>query len=132
MPKAFTYGAGVLIALMLILATAVTIVYVDKRHTAERHDNALQLAQVAFAESATTLDHIIAHEDLGCDNDHLMHLNGHLLRSRYIRAIGVLDVGNMLIYQPALGLMTPPVKDHYHISPLLYGPLTLQHVPFHI
>src|SRR3546814_7322633 len=81
MPKAFTYGAGVLIALMLILATAVTIVYVDKRHTAERHDNALQLAQVAFAESATTLDHIIAHEDLRSE-EHTSELQS-LMRISY-------------------------------------------------
>jgi len=41
-PKAFTYGAGILIALLLMLATAVTVVWVDESHIAERHDNALQ------------------------------------------------------------------------------------------
>src|SRR3546814_5408989 len=79
--------------------------------------------------SATTLDHIIAHEDLGCDNDHLMHLNGHLLRSRYIREIGVLDADNRLICSTALGRLTQPVKGNYPIITLRSGRKLLNDVP---
>jgi sensor c-di-GMP phosphodiesterase-like protein len=102
-PKAFTYGAGILIALLLMLATAVTVVWVDESHIAERHDNALQAARAAAAESAAILDSLTAHDDISCDDDDLLHLNGHLLQLRFIREIGVLDADNRLICSTALG-----------------------------
>src|SRR3546814_3241760 len=50
-----------------------------------------------------------------------MHLNGHLLRSRYIREIGVLDADNRLICSTALGRLTQPVKGNYPIITLRSG-----------
>src|SRR3546814_15489494 len=62
-------------------------------------------------------------------SDHLMHLNGHLLRSRYIREIGVLDADNRLICSTALGRLTQPVKGNYPIITLRSGRKLLNDVP---
>src|SRR3546814_17000231 len=58
-----------------------------------------------------------------------MHLNGHLLRSRYIREIGVLDADNRLICSTALGRLTQPVKGNYPIITLRSGRKLLNDVP---
>ena len=128
-PKAFTYGAGILIALLLMLATAVTVVWVDESHIAERHDNALQAARAAAAESAAILDSLTAHDDISCDDDDLLHLNGHLLQLRFIREIGVLDADNRLICSTALGRLSQPVKGNYPVLTLRSGRKLLKDVP---
>ena len=128
-PKTFTYGAGILIALLLMLATAATAVWVDASRIADRHDNALQLARAAVVESATILDHLIEHDYVGCDNNDLMHLNGHLLQSRFIREIGVLDADNRLVCSTALGRLSEPVKGNYPVLTLRSGRKLLKDVP---
>ncbi|MFW7343553.1 EAL domain-containing protein [Pollutimonas sp. H1-120] len=128
-PKAFTYGVGILTALLLILATAATAVWVDENRIADRHDNALQLARAAVVESATILDHLIEHDYVGCDDNDLMHLNGHLLQSRFIREIGVLDADNRLVCSTALGRLSRPVKGNYPVVTLRSGRKLLKDVP---
>jgi EAL domain-containing protein (putative c-di-GMP-specific phosphodiesterase class I) len=128
-PKAFTYGAGILIALLLILVTAAIVVWMDKKHVDERHDGALQLARAAIAESVAILDHLVAHDDISCDTNDLVHLNGHLLQSRFIREIGVLDADNRLICSTALGRLSRPIKGNYPVLTLRSGRKLLKDVP---
>lgn len=129
MPKAFTYGAGILVASALIAATAATVLYADQRQTAERHDTGVQIAQAIAAESTPLLEHLATHSGILCDKQGLIHLNAHLLQTRYIREIGLLDADNRLTCSTALGLLPEPVQGNYPVITTRSGLRFLHNVP---
>lgn len=129
MPRAFTYGAGILVAVVLIAATAATVLYADQSQTAERHDTAVQMAQAIAAESTPLLNHLSTHSDILCDKPGLVHLNAHLLQTRYIREIALLDADNRLTCSTALGLLPEPVKGNHPVITTRSGLQFLHNVP---
>lgn len=130
MPKAFTYGTGILVALVLILVTMITTVWLDHNLTAKRHDTALKLYEEIRSEGASLLNHLVQHDqELNCNNKDLMHLNFHLLQSRHLREIGLLDDDLQLICSTALGRLSKPLKGNYPILVSQSGIELLNNVP---
>lgn len=131
MPRAFTYGVGVLVALALVLASLVVTVWLDVDRTAERHDAGLRLFQRFTAEGTGLLERLLRNGKPQCHNEGLMDLNAHLLGSRYLREIGVLNEERGLICSTALGQLAVPIKGNYpvHVSrsgiELMNVPLTM-------
>jgi len=128
-PKAFICGVGVLMAATLMLATAATVLWVDKSGIAERHDKAIDMAQAMLAESTSLLDHLAAHGKISCDQQGLIHLNAHLLKSRYLREIGMMDDDRRLICSTALGLLPKPIKGNYPVITSRSGLQLINNVP---
>lgn len=117
-PKAFKYGAGILIACTLMLATVVAVFWLDRSQVAQRHATATRIFQALVSESTELLDHLHTHEKLDCGSDDLTHLNSHLLQFRYLREIGLMDEERRLVCSTATGRLQEPVKGDYpvHIS----------------
>lgn len=118
MPKAFTYGAGILVACVLMFATMVATVWLDQSRISQRHAEALHLFEVITSESTELLAHLAGYHELSCNNEELIQLNTHLLESRYIREIGLMDDDRRLICSTALGRLAQPIKGDYpvHVS----------------
>ena len=129
MPKAFTYGAGILIALALMVATIAATVWLDQNRVAQRHGNTLHVFEAMTSESIWLLDHLVQHEELDCSNEDLMHLNTHLLQTRYIREIGLMDDERRLICSTALGSVSEPIKGDYPVHISRSGLELLNNVP---
>lgn len=129
MPKAFTYGAGVLIALALLSAATIAIVWLDRSKVAQRHDEAIRVYQVLSAESEELLHHLFEHDTLDCSSEALLHLNAHLMQSRYIREIGLLDESRRLICSTALGRLDEPFKGSHPVHVLKSGLELLNNIP---
>ncbi len=128
-PKAFIYGVGVLMAVTLTLATAATVLWVDKSSISERHDKAMDMARAMLSESTALLDHLATHDKLSCNQQGLIHLNAHLLKSRYLREIGMMDDDRRLICSTALGLLPNPVKGNYPVITSRSGLQLINNVP---
>ncbi|CAM5314765.1 EAL domain-containing protein [Eoetvoesiella caeni] len=128
-PKAFTFGAGLLIAALLALASATSIWWLDEARTSEKHENAIQTMQAVLAESADLLQHLATHGNLDCGHISLVHLNTHLLQSRFLREIGILDADDRLVCSSAVGRLPHPVKGNYPASTSLSGIKILVDVP---
>lgn len=58
-----------------------------------------------------------------------MHLNTHMLQSRYIREIGVLDNERNLVCTTSLGKLTKPIKDGHPVHMTRAGLELLNNVP---
>lgn len=129
MPKAFTYGAGAVLAIVLMLATASTVLWVDQSKLSAQHQRTMDTARAITAESDALLEHLNWHGDLLCDRTSLIHLNEHLLRSRFFREIGQLDADRRLICSTALGLLHEPVKGDYPVITSHLGRQFLNNVP---
>lgn len=149
MPKAFTYGVGILIAFALMLSSVIVTVWMDQSRTAQRHDEAVRLFEAFRLESTRLLGLLVEQGPQGCGHDELMRLNTRLLQTRYVREIGLMDEDRRLICSTALGPVAEPIKGNYpvHVSrsglQLLNGvPLTMadkklaavliQHPPFNV
>lgn len=128
-PQAFTLGAGLLIAALLAVASAISILWMDEARTASQHEQALQTARAVQTESAELLQHLAAHGNLDCSHTSLVHLNTHLLQSRFLREIGILDADSQLICSSAVGLLPKPVKGNYPVSKSFSGVKILVDVP---
>lgn len=112
-----------------MFATATTVFWMDKSRTAMQHHNAAQLAQAMLSEANTLLAHFAEHGDLACGNDDLIHLNAHLLQTRFIREVGVIDAQKRLLCSTALGVLTEPVKGNYPVITSRTGLEILVDVP---
>lgn len=131
-PKAFTYGAGVLVAVLLVMATATTVFLRDKTHTTEQHERAARLAQAMVAESIDLLDHFANHNDATCDTAGLIHLNSHLLRARFVREVGILDADSRLLCTTTMGQLPVPIKGNHPVINLESGKEILVDVPLQV
>lgn len=130
MPTAFSIGAGVLIALALGCATVVSVTWVDKSQTSERHLKALQMFGEMSNESRLLLAYLVDHpSEARCDSAGLTVLNSHLLRSRYIREIGLLDADSRLICSSSLGRLSQAIKGDHPVVHLRSGLEVLNGVP---
>lgn len=129
MPKAFTYGAGILIACMLILATLLTTTWLDRKHVAQQHQTAIATFRAIALESTEILAHLQTHAQLECRNEDLTHLNAHLLQSRYLREIGLLDDDRRLVCSTAMGQLETPIKGNYPVHKAQSGLELLNRVP---
>ncbi|NYT25463.1 EAL domain-containing protein [Alcaligenaceae bacterium] len=129
MPKVFTYGAGVLIALALGLVTMIATVWLDQNRVAQRHGDAIRIFQAISAESTALLDHLVSHDGLGCGQADLLHMNAHLLKSRYLREIGILNEDRGLICSTALGRVAEPIKGDYPVHVSRSGLQLLNNIP---
>lgn len=114
-PRLFTYGAGILVALLLMFATLATTIALDQKRTSQRHADALRIFEAIVSESTELLDHLASKETLDCSNRNLIHLNTHLLQSRYLREIGLMDDARRLICSTALGRVAEPIKGNYPV-----------------
>lgn len=131
-PRLFTYGAGLLIAVILTIATAMTLFVVDKAHIANRHEQAMDTALALSAEVAGLLDQLVLNNNTDCESEHLIQLNALLLRSRYIREIGILDEHNRLVCATTIGRLPVPVIGHYPTITTLAGRQVLVDVPLQV
>lgn len=129
MPKVFTYGAGVLIALTLGLVTMIATVWLDQNRVAQRHGDAIRIFQAITAESTALLDHLVSHDGLDCGQADLLHMNAHLLKSRYLREIGILNEDRGLICSTALGRVAEPIKGDYPVHVSRSGLQLLNNIP---
>ena len=93
-----------------MLASLATVVWLDQTRTARRHGEALQLTRDVIVESNQLLDQLAQQRGLNCDDKGLFNLNAMLLRSRYVREIGLLDDKGRLFCTTALGRMPEPFK----------------------
>lgn len=112
-PRVFTYGVGLLIAVMLIIATAVTLFVVDEARTANQHDQTMATTQALTVEVANLLDQLTHDGNTDCESAHLIQLNALLLQSRFIREIGILDDEGRLVCASSIGRLPVPVKGNY-------------------
>lgn len=96
--------------IVLLLASAVATIWIDRNQVSQRHKDAIEIFRVSTTESVELLEHLHQHDALDCTADALMHLNTHLLMSRYIREIGVLDEERRLLCTTSLGLLPQPYK----------------------
>ncbi len=131
-PKMFIYGAGVLMALLLIAATAITVFFVDKAHTTQQHERAARLARAMVTESVGLLDHLGDHGLITCEGANLTHLNLHLLHARFVREVGILDEESRLICSTTMGRLDTPVKGNYPVFHLPSGREILIDVPLQV
>lgn len=131
-PRVFTYGIGALIAALLIVATAVTVFLVDEARIASRHIQAMTTAQELVAESADLLDRLVLNGDTSCESVHLIQLNALLLRSRFIREIGILDEWGRLVCATTMGRLPVPVIGHYPAITTRSGRQVLVDVPLQV
>lgn len=111
-PRVFTYGVGLLIAAILITATAATLFVVDEARTDHRHERAMDTAQALSAEVADLLDQLVLKRNTDCESTHLIQLNALLLQSRFIREIGILDDEGRLVCASSIGRLPVPVKGN--------------------
>ncbi|MBP6019864.1 MAG: EAL domain-containing protein [Burkholderiaceae bacterium] len=131
-PKAFTYGAGVLIAMLLVAATAITVFVVDRAHTTQQHDQAARLSQAMAAEIIELLDRFGRYRDISCEGSDLMHLNSHLLRARFVREVGILDADSRLLCTTSMGRLPKPIKGNHPVISLPSGREMLIDVPLQV
>ncbi len=131
-PNAFTYGAGVFIAVLLIVVTTITVFVVDKADITRQHDHAVSLGQAMVAESGQLLDHLALHADITCEGHNLVHLNSHLLHTRFVREIGILDADSRLLCTTTIGRLPTPVKGNYPVFKLASGKELLVDVPLQV
>ena len=129
MPKVFTYGAGVLVAVGLTLATIVTTVWLDQSRVAKQHDDAIRFFETLAAESTELLAHLHSHDTMSCEDDDLLHLHEHLLKSRYLREIGIMNEDRGLICSTALGRTSEPIKGDHPVYVSLAGLELLNNIP---
>ena len=110
--------AGVILALVLVAACLIATVWHDQSRVAQRHAEAMRVFDVLTEESTTLLAHLVKSHERDCSLEALMHFNTHMLQSRYIREIGVLDENRQLICTTSLGRLPQPIKDGYpaHIT----------------
>lgn len=128
-PKAFTFGTGLLIAALLAAASVTSVLWMDEARTADKHEHATQTARAVLTESAELFQHLATHGNLDCSHASLIHLNTHLLQSRFLREIGLLDADNRLVCSSAVGLLPKPVKGNYPASTSFSGMQILVDVP---
>src|SRR5690606_16995897 len=128
-PKCFIYGAGLLTAVVLILASIATTLWMDENKTYAQHYRAAQLAMATAAEADALLKHMASLHHPGCNTQDLIHLNAHLLQSRYLREIGILDNDRRLLCSTALGRLPQPVKGDYPVIRSSNGRELLINVP---
>ncbi|WP_397474313.1 EAL domain-containing protein [Pusillimonas sp.] len=128
-PNAFIYGAGILVASTLILASVVATVWLDQSRVAQRHAESMQVFQVLSTESNTLLAHLVESHGSDCSLEALMHFNTHMLQSRYIREIGVLDNERRLICTTSLGILPIPIKDGHPVYTSRSGVELINNVP---
>lgn len=128
-PKAFAYGAGILTALALMAGALVVVVWLDHSRVAQRHQEAARIFHDITAESTALLSHLHTHDTLACSDPDLIHLNTHLLESRYLREIGLLDDQMRLICSTSLGELDTPVKGNYPVHVSQSGLALLKNVP---
>lgn len=128
-PKAFTYGAGILIAFALMAGAVVVITWLDHNRVAQRHLQAARMFQDIAAESTALLDHLQTHETMVCNDADLLHLNAHLLEARYLREIGLMDEDRRLVCSTSLGELETPVKGDYPVHVSYSGLELLKNVP---
>ena len=114
-PRAFTHGLGVLTALSCFLALVLGAIWADQARIVKQHDDAMRAFHAMSIESQELLKHLATHDDLSCTPSSLLHLNAHLLRSRHIREIGILNADNQLTCSTALGIIGEPLKGEYRV-----------------
>lgn len=131
-PKAFTYGAGVLITLVLVVASAITIFVVDRAHTSTQHDQAAQLSRAMGVEITNLLEHFQQHSDISCEGSYLTHLNSHLLRAHFVREVGLLDGNSRLLCTTTMGRLPTPIKGNHPVINLPSGREMLIDVPLQV
>ncbi len=131
-PKIFIYGTGLLIAALLVAASVATVLLVDKAHTTQQHDQAASLAQAMVAESVELLDHFAQHNNPACDGPHLIHLNSHLLRARFVREVGILDADSRLLCTTTMGRLPIPVKGNHPVISIPSGREILIDIPLQV
>ena len=129
MPKVFIYGIGLVIALALMLGAIVTAVWLDQSRIAQRHDTALRIFQSVTAEGVDLLNQLAGQDDLNCSDRGLVSLNVHLLGTRYLREIGLLDHERRLICSTSLGQLSAPIKGNYPVQVTRSGVEMLVNVP---
>jgi len=128
-PKLFIYGAGALTVVVLLIASAVATIWMDHNQVSKRHQEAIEIFRVSTTESIELLEHLRQHDALDCSADALMHLNTHMLMSRYIREIGVLDEERRLLCTTSLGLLPQPYKAGHRVYKARAGFELLNNVP---
>lgn len=132
LPKVFTYGVGALAAFLVFMAAVTTTIWLDTARMAKQHEHALGLYAAAIAESGQLLQHLFSHDDLGCNPADLLHLNAHLLKSHYLREIGIMNVDGALACSTALGILDTPIKGGYPVKESRSGLKILVNVPLAI
>lgn len=128
-PRAFAWGSGAVTIIVLLLASAVATIWIDRNQVSQRHKDAIEIFRVSTTESVELLEHLHQHDALDCTADALMHLNTHLLMSRYIREIGVLDEERRLLCTTSLGLLPQPYKGGHRVYQTRAGFELLNNVP---
>lgn len=128
-PKAFTYGAGVLVALLLMVASVSVTIWLDQTKTARLHQASTRLFSGLFSETDRLLDYLVKKGQVACDLPTLRLLNTRMLQTRYIREVGVMDEDRRLICSTALGPLKEPIKGNYPVHTSRSGHQILNAVP---
>lgn len=132
MPKVFTYGIGVLTAALVVMVSIVATLWLDKASVSRQHVQALRIYQAAIAESRELLAHLATHRELRCTPPDLLHLNAHLLKSHYLREIGILTPEGAVACSTALGMLDAPLKTGHPVHETRTGVSMLINVPLAI
>lgn len=131
-PKIFTYGAGLLIVVVLSMITAATLFVVDESRTVDRHTQAMTTAQALSAEVKGLLDLLNHSGNTDCESSHLIQLNALLMQSRFIREIGVLDQEGRLICATTIGKLPVPISGNYRSITTTAGRQVFVDVPLQV
>lgn len=131
-PRLFTYGAGAIVAVLLLMMSTATMFLVDKGRIASQHAQAMQTAQALVTESRDLLNQLVLDNDTSCESEHLIRLNALLIRTRFIREIGILDNEGRLVCTTTMGRLPLPVIGHYPAITTRSGRQVLIDVPLQV
>ncbi len=114
------------------MVSAATVFRVDQSRIASQQTQAMQTAQALVAETTDLLNQLVINNNTSCESEHLIHLNALLMRTRFIREIGVLDKEGRLVCSTTMGQLPLPVIGHYPAITTRSGRQVLIDVPLQV